>query len=373
MKITRSGDISSALTVTLSSNDPTEATVAANATLAADEDEISITIDVQDDTEQDGTQTVTFTASAPGYDDGTTTLQVTDNDDVAAATVYINEVDYDPVGTDGAGSEFVELFDGGAGNTSLDGFVLVFYNGRSRPDPEYRIIDLSGEQTDASGFFVVTTPGNGIQNGSNDGMALYRGAAASDFNDTTPLTPPAGAVLVDSLVYEIGDISMATALNYTGPDLTDSGNPDGISRVPDGTGEFQLAPLTRGSSNNPVTLSAYATWASEFPGIGESGDDDDGDGVPNLLEFGLGLDPFSFNSLPSPTINDSGNLTISVTKGAEAAGDPNTTYFAQSSTDALDWNNSEVRIITDDATTFTAEYTGNSPKALLRIGISLSQ
>jgi hypothetical protein len=373
LKITRSGDISSALTVTLSSNDPTEATVAANATLAADEDEISITIDVQDDTEQDGTQTVTFTASAPGYDDGTTTLQVTDNDDVAAATVYINEVDYDPVGTDGAGSEFVELFDGGAGNTSLDGFVLVFYNGRSRPDPEYRIIDLSGEQTDASGFFVVTTPGNGIQNGSNDGMALYRGAAASDFNDTTPLTPPAGAVLVDSLVYEIGDISMATALNYTGPDLTDSGNPDGISRVPDGTGEFQLAPLTRGSSNNPVTLSAYATWASEFPGIGESGDDDDGDGVPNLLEFGLGLDPFSFNSLPSPTINDSGNLTISVTKGAEAAGDPNTTYFAQSSTDALDWNNSEVRIITDDATTFTAEYTGNSPKALLRIGISLSQ
>ena len=42
-------------------------------------------------------------------------------------------------------------------------------------------------------------------------------------------------------------------------------------------------------------------------------------------------------------------------------------------TDALDWNDSDVRVITNDATTFTAEYTGNSPKALLRIGINLSE
>ena len=108
-----------------------------------------------------------------------------------AQQLVINEIDYDPVGTDGPGSEFVELFDGGSGNTSLDGFVLVFYNGRSRPDPEYRIVDLSGQQTDASGFYVVTTPGNGIQNGSNDGLALYSGATADDFDGTTPLTPPA--------------------------------------------------------------------------------------------------------------------------------------------------------------------------------------
>ena len=374
LSITRSGDISSALTVTLSSSDTTEATVVANASFAANEDEISILIDIQNDTAQDDTQTVTFTANAPGYIEGTATLQVTDDGD-AAATVYINEVDYDPEGTDGEGSEFVELYDGGNGNTPLDGFVLVFYNGNATNDEEYRIVDLSGKQTDEQGFFVVSTPSNGIQNGGGggDGMALYRGAAASDFNDTNPLTPPFGAVLVDALVYEVGDGVLASGLNYTGPNLTDSNNPEGISRVPDGTGAFQLAPLTRGASNNQVAQNAYANWASEFPGIGNGSDDDDGDGIQNLLEFALGLDPFSFNALPSPTINASGNLTISLTKGTEAASDPNTTYFAQSSTDALDWNDSDVRVITNDATTFTAEYTGNSPKALLRIGINLSE
>jgi hypothetical protein len=376
LNITRSGDISTPLTVNLSSSDTTEATVAANVIFAADEDEISILIDVQDDAAQDGTQTVIFTGSAPGYVDGTTTLQVTDNGD-AAATLYINEVDYDPEGTDGAGLEFVELFDGGNGNTPLDGLVLVFYNGNdnSPTDEEYRFIDLSGQQTDAAGFLVVTTPGNGIQNGGSggDGMALYRGTAAADFNGTTPLTPPAGAVLVDALVYEIGDGVLADALNYTGPDLTDKNNPDGISRVPDGTGEFQLAPLTRGVSNNPVSPSTYATWASEFPGIGAGGDDNDSDGIPNLLEFALGLDPFGFNTLPSPTINASGNLTISVTKGAEATSDPKTSYFAQSSTDAINWSDTSVSVVTDNETTFTAEYTGNTSMALLRIGISVAE
>jgi hypothetical protein len=376
LSITRSGDISTPLTVNLTSSDTTEATVAASASFAVDEDEISIDIDIQDDTAQDGTQTVTFTGSAPGYVDGTTTLEVTDNGD-AAATLYINEVDYDPVSTDGAGLEFVELFDGGTGNTPLDGFVLVFYNGNdsSPPDEEYRVIDLSGQQTDAAGFLVVTTPSNGIQNGGSggDGMALYRGAAAADFNGSTPLTPPAGAILVDSLVYEIGDGVLAAGLNYTGPDLTDKNDPEGISRVPDGTGEFQLAPLTRGVSNNQGAPSAYTTWSSEFPGIGDTGDDNDSDGIPNLLEFALGLDPLNFNALPSPTINASGNLTITLTKGAEAASDPKTSYFAQFSTDAINWSDTDVSVVTDNGTTFTAEYTGNTSMALLRIGVSVAE
>ena len=385
LSITRSGDISSALTVNLSSSDTTEATVAATATFAANEDEISIDIDIQDDAAQDGTQTVTITGSAPGYVDGSATLEVTDNGD-AAATVYINEVDYDrhktpdnDRGTDSAGLEFVELYDGGGGNTPLDGFVLVFYNGNANDpdDEEYRFIDLNGQQTDASGFYVVTTPSNGIQNGGSggDGIALYRGAAAADFNGTTPLTPPAGAVLVDALVYEIGDGILAAGLQYTGPDLTDSNTADplAISRVPDGTGEFQLAPLTRGISNNQGAPSAYTTWSSEFPGIGDPGDDNDSDGIPNLLEFALGLDPLSFNVLPSPTINASGNLTISVTKGTEAANDPKTSYFAQFSTDAINWSDTDVSVVTDNGTTFTVEYTGNTSMALLRIGVSVAE
>ena len=41
--------------------------------------------------------------------------------------IVINEIDADTPSTDDA--EFIELDDGGIGNTSLDGFTLVFYNG----------------------------------------------------------------------------------------------------------------------------------------------------------------------------------------------------------------------------------------------------
>ena len=55
-------------------------------------------------------------------------------------SVVINEVDADQTGTDSA--EFVELFDGGAGNTALDGLVLVLYNGSD--DASYLAFDLDG-------------------------------------------------------------------------------------------------------------------------------------------------------------------------------------------------------------------------------------
>ena len=41
--------------------------------------------------------------------------------------VKINEVDSDTPGTDAL--EFIELTDGGIGNTPLDGLVVVLYNG----------------------------------------------------------------------------------------------------------------------------------------------------------------------------------------------------------------------------------------------------
>jgi hypothetical protein len=53
---------------------------------------------------------------------------------VLAQTVIINEVDADQAGTDAA--EFVELYDGGIGNTDLTGLSLIFVNGSD--DATYR-------------------------------------------------------------------------------------------------------------------------------------------------------------------------------------------------------------------------------------------
>ena len=68
-----------------------------------------------------------------------------------ATNVIINEIDADTPGNDTA--EFVELFDGGVGNTALDGLVVVFYNGSN--DLSYAAFDLDGFFTNANGYFTL--------------------------------------------------------------------------------------------------------------------------------------------------------------------------------------------------------------------------
>lgn len=123
----------------------------------------------------------------------------------AWADVYINEVDSNQTAADSG--EFVELYDGGAGETSLDGLLLVFFNGES--DTSYRVVDLTGESTDASGYFVVGNagvtprpgsilPDNTIQNGA-DAVALYD---ASEFSVTPGVPAPVTTQgLISAVVY----------------------------------------------------------------------------------------------------------------------------------------------------------------------------
>ena len=115
--------------------------------------------------------------------------------------VLINEVDADTPGVDTA--EFVELYDGGVGNTPLDGLSVVFYNGND--DASYRTLDLSAHKTDAAGYFVLgstavgaslTLPAGALQNGP-DAVALYA-APAKVFPAGTAVTT---VNLLDALVY----------------------------------------------------------------------------------------------------------------------------------------------------------------------------
>jgi len=77
-----------------------------------------------------------------------------------AGKVIINEVDADTPGSDTA--EFIELYDGGLGNTPLDGLVVVLYDGGLSPftgNQSYAAFDLTGKSTDANGYFVLGNPG----------------------------------------------------------------------------------------------------------------------------------------------------------------------------------------------------------------------
>jgi hypothetical protein len=163
----------------------------------------------------------------------------------AAVDVLLNELDSDTPGTDAA--EFIELYDGGVGNTPLDGLVVVLYNGAT--DAAYAAYDLDGRSTDAAGYFVlgnaavVPTPGlvfaNGaLQNGA-DAAALYR-ADASAFPNGAPVTT---ANLLDALVYDTGDVDdpgLLVLLNPGQPQVNEAGagNEEGqsIGRCPNGAG-----------------------------------------------------------------------------------------------------------------------------------------
>ena len=73
-------DASGILTVTLESSDESEATVPATVVIPDAQKSVSFSIRAVDDTEVDGTQTVTLTASASGYESDTATISVTDDD-----------------------------------------------------------------------------------------------------------------------------------------------------------------------------------------------------------------------------------------------------------------------------------------------------
>ena len=149
-----------------------------------------------------------------------------------AASVVINEVDADQSGTDSA--EFIELYDGGVGNTLLDGLSIVLFNGSD--DKSYLAYDLDNLTTNDSGYFVLcanaaTTPNcdldvfpdtNLIQNGA-DAVALYATDALSFPNDTVITMTN----LIDAIVYDTDDsddVGLLQLLNGGEPQVNEDGN-----------------------------------------------------------------------------------------------------------------------------------------------------
>ncbi|MBL9148785.1 MAG: lamin tail domain-containing protein [Phycisphaerae bacterium] len=189
---------------------------------------------------------------------------------VTNVAIVLNEVDADTPGTDVL--EFVELYDGGLGATSLDGLVLVFYNGSN--DLSYAAFDLDGKSTNANGYFVLgdaaitatlapanslTMAGDLLQNGA-DAVALYTGSA-SDFPNGTAVT---ATNLRDAFVYDTADVDDAgllPLLNAGQPQVDENGGGSGQTqssqRIPNGSGGLRNSLTFAPSAPTPMAANAY--------------------------------------------------------------------------------------------------------------------
>ncbi|XP_035667664.1 uncharacterized protein LOC118410187 [Branchiostoma floridae] len=182
--------------------------------------------------------------------------------------IVINEINADEQGLDRA--EFIELYTPGRSYASLDGIVLVLYNG-DLGGTSYRTIDLRNQRTDENGYFVIggiDVPNRDmtiiqhagfIQNGP-DAMALHRGYA-SQFPYRTPVT---AENIIDAVVYgktdEPGDHLLEVLLPGQHLIQEDQGFQDGdesISRcqccAPLNAASFRLTIPTPGEPNDCVS------------------------------------------------------------------------------------------------------------------------
>lgn len=192
--------------------------------------------------------------------------------------VVINELDCDTAGTDD--KEFIEL-KSATPNFSLDGYVLVFFNGTgSQANLSYFVYDLDGLTTDDNGIAVVgnalvsPVPGklfadSVIQNGP-DAIGLYLGNP-SDFPNLTQATT---TNLIDALAYGTSDPNATALMALLGvtvqadENINSLGTSQSIQRKNDGT--YETKAPTPGVNNdgtgvvyNGITISTTATQFGE--------------------------------------------------------------------------------------------------------------
>ena len=207
--VTRDGSTADDLFVNIESSDASEVSATTLVTIPAGQTSASFTIAAVNDPYRDGNQQVTLKVFADGYLGASVALTVEDEAGDPPLPVVINEIDSDTPGTDVA--EFVELYNPLNEAISLDGVVLVLYNGSN--DQSYWTKDLSGSTIPAKSYFVIGNlltpnanitdlPDNFLQNGA-DAVALYAGAATA-FPNGTPVTSATG-LLLDALVYGTAD------------------------------------------------------------------------------------------------------------------------------------------------------------------------
>ncbi|GAB4173904.1 MAG: hypothetical protein Kow0020_09240 [Wenzhouxiangellaceae bacterium] len=180
--------------------------------------------------------------------------------------VLINELD----AVAAAADEFVELYDGGAGQTDLTGLALVFYDGSAQV---YAALDLDGLNTSAQGYLVAggaaTSPDVTLPAALADGAAAVA-LVIGDAVDYPPGTPADASGVIDAIVYDSGQApapGLAVLLEPGEPQVSEAqacqATLDSLQRCPNGSGgrrrtsSYATAAPSPGAANTACPVGDY--------------------------------------------------------------------------------------------------------------------
>jgi autotransporter-associated beta strand protein len=217
--------------------------------------------------------------------------------------------------------------------------------------------DASGTQVQlGSGTLTVgnatSTTFDGVISGSGglvkQGSGLLILSGANSYTGSTTVsggTLQLGNGISPTNLADSADVIVETgamlALNYTGTDVIDELWVDG-NRLPPGiyssATEFITGTGTLTVSNGPASHS-YVTWVGRggYALAGSPSDDDDKDGIANLLEYVFGGNPIQHmpSFIPISAVEKAGNLVFSFRRSESSTSD--TTQTFQYSTDLTNW------------------------------------
>lgn len=206
--VTRPGSTAAQLIVNLASSDTSEATVPASVTIPAGTSSATFTVTAVDDALADGNVIVTITASSEGFDNGTATVTVLDNE---ILTVSLNPATISENGGTSVGTVSVP------GNVAADLQVTLASSDTSEATvPE--LVTISAGSNSAN--FAVTAVNDDTADGNQ--TVTITASAVGWTNGTAPLT-----VTDDDSI----DVNVAVGTQFTvdaalvGNDM--SGNPFG--------------------------------------------------------------------------------------------------------------------------------------------------
>lgn len=215
---------------------------------------------------------------------------------------------------------------------------------------------IDGNQSAATGLITVASTaalgGNGISGApvilqSGGGLTArisdWTGTAGMGYEDLSVASLDAASVPITLVIDTAGLVNFAetsksfTILSTGGITNFSAANVTIVVTGFAGTGTWSVAETTGSlvlSYTAPVIENNYSTWATDNGISGELASGDfDKDGLSNLLEYALGLNPTT-SSVPAGTLDGS---LLSFTKGTEAKANGDVTYEIEQSSDLSEW------------------------------------